>query len=91
VSAASGDLIFGLYHLAQHHVATQATDAIQGPQITDAALLEHLLLCVRLSAAMYKPSPTRLMQAIGCQVRSAWPGHPCLHALTQPSRCAAGW
>jgi hypothetical protein len=38
-----GDLVFGVYQLALHHATMNDVDAVEGREVTEAAMIEHLI------------------------------------------------
>ncbi|KAI8467262.1 MAG: Alpha/Beta hydrolase protein [Monoraphidium minutum] len=58
-----GDIVFGVYHLADHHNKMAVVDAVDGAPVTDAALVKHLVYCTDLAVMSYCPTKEQLCEA----------------------------
>lgn len=94
-----GDIIFGIYHLAQHHATTDAVDDIKGREVTDVATIEWLAYCTDLATIAYCPTKQKICEAAGirvggfCNLRVFSPGMAA-QAVTDSgcrSKVAAAW
>ena len=59
------DIVFGVYHLADHHNKTGAADAVAGGAVADAATLEGLLYATDMAVMSYCPTKEKLCAAVG--------------------------
>ena len=63
-----GDVLFGVYHLAQHHADTDAVDRVDGTPVKDRALVEYLLYCCDLATMAYCPTKEAMCDAADIKV-----------------------